>query len=63
VLLACVRLRIFETVAEQARSLDELAQSTKLPAANLQRLLQSALALGLLTFNLLSIYLINNSHC
>jgi len=48
VLLACVRLRIFETVAEQARSLDELAQSTKLPAANLQRLLQSALALGLL---------------
>ena len=48
VLLACVRLRILETVAERPRSLDELAQWTKLPPAGLQRLLQSALALGLL---------------
>ena len=48
VLLACVRLRILEAVAEQPRSLDELAQWTRLPAAGLQRLLQSALALGLL---------------
>jgi demethylspheroidene O-methyltransferase len=48
VLLACVRLRILETVAEQPRSLDELAQWTKLPPAGLQRLLQSAMALGLL---------------
>lgn len=48
VLLACVRLRILETVAEQPRTLDELAQWTKLPPASLQRLLQSALALGLL---------------
>jgi len=48
VLLACVRLRILEAVAEQPRSLDELAQWTHLPPAGLQRLLQSALALGLL---------------
>jgi len=48
VLLACVRLRILEAVAEQPRSLEELAQWTRLPAAGLQRLLQSALALGLL---------------
>jgi demethylspheroidene O-methyltransferase len=48
VLLACVRLRILEAVAERPRSLDELAQWTHLPPAGLQRLLQSALALGLL---------------
>lgn len=48
VLLACVRLRILETVAERPRTLDELAQWTQLPPAGLQRLLQSALALGLL---------------
>ena len=48
VLLACVRLRILETVAERPRTLDELAQATHLPAAGLQRLLQSALALQLL---------------
>ena len=48
VLLACVRLRILETVAERPRTLDELAQATQLPAAGLQRLLQSALALELL---------------
>ena len=48
VLLACVRLRILEAVAQQPRSLDELAQWTHLPPAGLQRLLQSALALGLL---------------
>jgi len=48
VLLACVRLRILEAVAEQPRSLEDLAQWTRLPAAGLQRLLQSALALGLL---------------
>jgi demethylspheroidene O-methyltransferase len=48
VLLACVRLRILETVAERPRSLEELAQLTNLPVAGLQRLLQSALALRLL---------------
>ena len=31
VLLACVRLRILETVAERPRTLDELAQATQLP--------------------------------
>ena len=40
VLLACVRLRILETVAERPRSLEELAQLTNLPVASLQRLLQ-----------------------
>ena len=48
VLLACVRLRILETVAERPRTLEELAQATQLPVAGLQRLLQSALALQLL---------------
>ena len=48
VLLACVRLRILETVAERPRTLEELAQLTNLPVAGLQRLLQSALALRLL---------------
>ena len=48
VLLACVRLRILEAVSAQPRTLDELAQWTQLPPAGLQRLLQSALALGLL---------------
>jgi demethylspheroidene O-methyltransferase len=48
VLLACVRLRILETVAERPRTLEELAQFTNLPVAGLQRLLQSALALRLL---------------
>ena len=48
VLLSCVRLRILETVAERPRTLEELAQATQLPAAGLQRLLQSASALQLL---------------
>jgi demethylspheroidene O-methyltransferase len=48
VLLACVRLRLLETVAERPCTLDELAQATQLPAAGLQRLLQSAVALELL---------------
>jgi demethylspheroidene O-methyltransferase len=46
--IAGVRLRIFEGVAEGPKSLDELAQWTRLPADRLQRLLQSALALRLL---------------
>jgi demethylspheroidene O-methyltransferase len=48
VLLACVRLRIFELVAEAPRSLDELAQKCQVPASALQRLLESAKALRLL---------------
>lgn len=48
VLLACVRLRVLEWVAERPRTLDELAQLCNVPAAGLQRLLNSALALRLL---------------
>jgi demethylspheroidene O-methyltransferase len=48
VLLACVRLRVLETVAERPRTLDELAQICNVPASGLQRLLNSALALRLL---------------
>ena len=48
VLLACVRLRVLETVAERPRTLDELAQLCNVPASGLQRLLNSALALRLL---------------
>ena len=48
VLLACVRLRILEWVAERPRTLDELAQLCNVPAAGLQRLLNSALALRLI---------------
>ena len=48
VLLACVRLRLLEAVAERPRTLDDLAQLCKVPASGLQRLLNSALALRLL---------------
>ena len=48
VLLACVRLRILEWVAERPRTLDELALLCKVPPAGLQRLLNSALALQLI---------------
>jgi demethylspheroidene O-methyltransferase len=48
VLLACVRLRLLETVAQQPRTLEELAQLCNAPASSLQRLLQSAVALRLL---------------
>ena len=49
VLLACVRLRIFELVNESPRTLDELAQKCQVPASALQRLINSAVALKLLT--------------
>ena len=49
VLLACVRLRIFELVSESPRTLDELAHTCQVPAAGLQRLINSAVALRLLT--------------
>ncbi len=48
VLLACVRLRIFELVNEAPRTLDELAQKCQVPASALQRLINSAVALKLL---------------
>ena len=49
VLLACVRLRIFELIKESPRTLEELAQICQVPAAALQRLMDSALALRLLS--------------
>jgi demethylspheroidene O-methyltransferase len=49
VLLACVRLRIFELVSESPRSLDELAQKCQVPSPALQRLIDSAVALRLLS--------------
>ena len=38
VLLACVRLRVFEHVFERPRTLDELASLTGMPAEALERL-------------------------
>lgn len=49
VLLACVRLRILELVNESPRTLDELAHICQLPASALQRLINSAVALKLLS--------------
>lgn len=48
VLLACVRMRLLETVAQQPCTLEELARASNVPAAGLQRLLSSAVALRLL---------------
>ena len=49
VLLACVRLRILELVNESPRTLDELAHICQVPASALQRLVNSAVALKLLS--------------
>ena len=49
VLLACVRLRVLELVNEAPRTLDELAQICQVPASGLQRLINSAVALRLLS--------------
>lgn len=48
VLLACVRLRLLETVLEAPRTLDQLAAQTGLPQAGLQRLLDSAVSMRLM---------------
>ena len=48
VLLACVRLGWFETLLAQPRTLAELQAPSGLPADSLQRLLRSAISLGLL---------------
>ena len=48
VLLACVRLKLFEKVMKEPKTLQELSQLTHVPEAGLQRLIQSALALNLL---------------
>lgn len=49
VLLACVRLRLLETVRDHPRTLAELAKLTQLPAPGLQRLLESAVSMRLLS--------------
>ncbi len=49
ILLACVRLGIFQRVQEQPQTLRSLAQHTDIGEAALQRLLDSAVALRLLT--------------
>ncbi len=48
VLLACVRLNLFELLREQPMKLEQLAQHCRMHAAAMQRLLQSAVALRLL---------------
>ena len=48
VLLACVRLRLLETVRAAPRTVEELAALTQLPADGLQRLLDSAVSMRLL---------------
>jgi demethylspheroidene O-methyltransferase len=48
VLLACVRLRLLETLRQAPRTLEELATSTQVPPAGLQRLLDSAVSMRLL---------------
>jgi demethylspheroidene O-methyltransferase len=47
VLLACVRLRLLETLLESPRTLEQLAALTGLPGAGLQRLLDSAVSMRL----------------
>lgn len=49
ILLSCVRLQIFRRVRHEAQSLTSLAEQTRMPEAALQRLLQSAVALRLLS--------------
>ena len=48
VLLACVRLRLLETLLEAPRTLGELATLSHLPPTRLQRLVDSAVAMGLM---------------
>jgi len=47
VLYACVRLELFRRLADGPRSVDELAESTGVPAAEMRRLLQAAAGLDL----------------
>jgi len=48
VVLACVRLQVFTIVQKAPATLEELAARTQIPAASMQRLVQSAVALQLL---------------
>ena len=50
VLLACVRLKLFEWLREQPMTLEQLAQHSRMSHAAMQRLLQSAVALRLLEY-------------
>ena len=47
VLLACVRLQLFEALRQKPHSLAQLAQLGRMPEPAMQRLLHSAVALGL----------------
>jgi demethylspheroidene O-methyltransferase len=48
VLYSCVRLRVFEQVAQQPLTLEELAQRVQLPLHGAERLVRAATALRLL---------------
>ena len=48
VLLACVRLNLFELLREQPKTLEQLAQHARMTAPAMQRLLQSAVAIRLI---------------
>jgi demethylspheroidene O-methyltransferase len=48
VLLGCVRLKLLEQVRQSPKTLAELAAASGVPAAGLQRLIQSAVSLGLM---------------
>ena len=48
VLLGCVRLNLLEQVRQSPKTLQELSTLTRVPAAGLQRLVQSAVSIGLL---------------
>jgi len=48
VVLACVQLNVFTIVQKAPATIEELAARTQIPAASLQRLVQSAVALQLL---------------
>jgi demethylspheroidene O-methyltransferase len=47
VLLACVRLNVFELLRDQPRTLEQLAQHARMSAPAMQRLMQSAVAIRL----------------
>jgi demethylspheroidene O-methyltransferase len=48
VLLACVRLNVFELLRDQPRTLEQLAQHARMSAPAMQRLMQSAVAIRLI---------------
>lgn len=48
ILFACVKLRLFEYLNTSARSMDDIAAHTNLPASGAERLVRAAISLGLL---------------